>query len=407
MGDTAYFSANTGDSTEVIWDFGDGGSGYSSDMTHVYNSGLFHVKLTRINGTDTCFTSEDIHIDTLSSCHLTFSSVRDYGSHYTFSVDNPDASGTYLWNCGDGYIGYGNAVLRHTFTASGIYNISLTYYPSSIYSDSCNASKVISIDPQNICNADVDFESSVSGTTVDFSTSSVNDTLAHWYFGDGTEASGAAVSHTYSAPGTYPVTLTDLLNGCMKGDTLVLKANQNNLTGLINLVLGPDFPIQNVDQLVAEMDIVLYDQSGNIVSETHPDSLGNYSFSNVSPGDYNLSVNVPGFGTVATQQFSVDSAGLSSASIPQINLTSDNLTGTITAVSSSVRVSPNPATDMVKLETGSLKGSAVLMNVNGVVEKTIEVSGTTKFLISDLPPGSYFIRFVSDETVVIKQFVKQ
>ncbi len=49
------------------------------------------------------------------------------------------------------------------------------------------------------------------GYTVQFSSSSTNALFYDWYFGDpadpGASATGAAVSHTYSAPGTYEVTI--------------------------------------------------------------------------------------------------------------------------------------------------------------------------------------------------------
>lgn len=56
----------------------------------------------------------------------------------------------------------------------------------------------------------VKFDGSCSRATADIGWSSVEPDYWEWSFGDGTTASGSSVvSHTYTTPGTYTVTLTE------------------------------------------------------------------------------------------------------------------------------------------------------------------------------------------------------
>jgi chitodextrinase len=55
----------------------------------------------------------------------------------------------------------------------------------------------------------VAFDGSCSRATADIGLSSVEPDEWVWDFGDGTNGSGPTPSHTYTAPGTYTVTLTE------------------------------------------------------------------------------------------------------------------------------------------------------------------------------------------------------
>ena len=64
----------------------------------------------------------------------------------------------------------------------------------------------------------MNFASTVSGQSVAFDagtySSDSDGTIVKyaWLFGDGTSGTGATTSHTYTAPGTYQVTLTETDN---------------------------------------------------------------------------------------------------------------------------------------------------------------------------------------------------
>jgi len=121
---------------------------------------------------------------------------------------------TYSWAFGDGNTGSG-VMPTHTYTAPGIYTVTLTVTDNGGLTDADTASANITGGggPQlpvadaggpyiGLVGSPVQFDGSASfdpdGSIVDYS----------WTFGDGNTGSGAMPSHTYTGPGVYTITLT-------------------------------------------------------------------------------------------------------------------------------------------------------------------------------------------------------
>lgn len=112
---------------------------------------------------------------------------------------------SYEWDFGDGQIGTGKNV-AHRFAEPGKYDVCVTARSSN----GCESS---------VCNRqDISFSGSrisvhsmsIGGDSLYFfaDTAEIKSASYHWNFGDGTQATGSALTHYYEVPGSYPVILT-------------------------------------------------------------------------------------------------------------------------------------------------------------------------------------------------------
>ena len=115
----------------------------------------------------------------------------------------------YAWNFGDNVTSSSNAP-QHSYAAAGVFTVTLTIADAQGYVGSVSSQVTASAAASSPTAA---FTASCSGATCSFNGSTSTSptgtiTAWAWNFGDGTTASGPAVSHAYSATGTYAVTLT-------------------------------------------------------------------------------------------------------------------------------------------------------------------------------------------------------
>ncbi len=124
------------------------------------------------------------------------------------SADPNGVIAKFAWNFGDGATATGPAV-THTFSRAATYPVTLTVTDdrglsrsySTRISMGGNASPVAA------------FTSTLTGLTAGLNATGSSDpdgSIASyaWDFGDGSTGTGATATHTYAAPGVYPVTLT-------------------------------------------------------------------------------------------------------------------------------------------------------------------------------------------------------
>lgn len=132
---------------------------------------------------------------------------------FTASV-NADATlpVNYSWNFGDGTTGTGMSV-THSWSRPGTYTVTVTASNGrSSDSESCTVTVEAPPAPANIIsvNASETRFQVCEPVTVEFDANVQGDTPLNyeWNFGDGATGTGREVSHTYTEPGTYTVTLT-------------------------------------------------------------------------------------------------------------------------------------------------------------------------------------------------------
>lgn len=120
---------------------------------------------------------------------------------------------TYLWDFGDGDTATG-AIVTHAYKSPGSYLVMLTVSDESLTSSDTVTIIITSLVPPNsppVANAGFDLTVN-AGKQIVFdgsdSTDSDGDTLSYsWDFGDGSTGNGVKVSHLYTTPGAYTVTL--------------------------------------------------------------------------------------------------------------------------------------------------------------------------------------------------------
>ena len=223
---------STGNPTSWYWQFGDGMCSILQNPQHIYNDhGTFNVSLTVVNadGSDTITKYEYITV-----CPVPLPPVANFTASPTsgqapLSVQFTDLStgiiDTWAWTFGDGE----TSSLQnpsHTYTSAGTYSVTLTVTNEG-GDDSITKQQYITVSPQPVKPV-ADFTAyPTTGCppplSVQFTDTSANTpTSWYWQFGDGDTSTLQNPQHTYSANGTYSVTLTATNEG---GSDTITKTN--------------------------------------------------------------------------------------------------------------------------------------------------------------------------------------
>lgn len=224
---TVSFNNSSTGAVSYVWDFGDGSATSTmQNPTHTYvNNGTYNVTLVAINSDGCSDTLVKASLVQIVPPHITNIDNAQGGGCLPFTI-NPTATiqsstpiTNYFWNFGDGSTSTA-ASPTHTYTTSGVYNISLVVSTASGCTDSLtllNAIRVgakptaaFSADPLDICaKTPVQF--------TDASTGSID--LWEWTFGDGSNSNLQNPLHGYKDTGYFKVMLVVSNFGC--ADTLI------------------------------------------------------------------------------------------------------------------------------------------------------------------------------------------
>ncbi len=192
-----------------------------------------------------------------------------------FLEASPNQGQTYLWDFGDDVfnISYQKNP-EHTFVNDGSYDITLTVTSAFGCSNTLINSNMIEVYQKPTA----EFTYTTDNMTVSFNNLSTNDSIVHWYFGDGDSLSltiPGHTDHTYSSSGNYTVCLiAESKNGCKDTaclDVLITGASVINIESesYVNIYPNPTNNYTRIDyQLPAGVnkgEIVFYDTKGNEV----------------------------------------------------------------------------------------------------------------------------------------------
>ncbi|MFI5141357.1 MAG: PKD domain-containing protein, partial [Bacteroidia bacterium] len=214
------------------WDFGDGTAPASTqNVSHSYNaSGHYPVSLitTDGHGCSNTYTMQVV-VSPMPVPSFTMRPIFKCTAPLAVTFTNTSTSAgstTYLWHFGDG-TSSNQINPTHTYIASGNYNVTLILNQHGCI-DSMVKPSAITI--QNIAASFVATPSVVcSGQVVTFTnTSTPAAIIANWTFGDGGTSNTISPIYTYTAAGTYTVSLaaTDA-NGCAGNATTTVTVNQS------------------------------------------------------------------------------------------------------------------------------------------------------------------------------------
>lgn len=211
-------------SVSTTWDFGDDNTGTGDTVTHVYAlPGTYTVTLTVTLASGCTGTYQG----TVRVVNPTGSFTYNGGNFcnstnvdFTATISNTD---TLVYNFGDGVtLTTTQADITHNYATAGTYIPTLTLISTS----GCNL-VLPGTDTINIEILQPDFNTTIQpncGSVVvdfkDISTSHFGITGYAWNFGDGNTGTGAVISHSYTASGTYQVQLIITgINGCIDSIT--------------------------------------------------------------------------------------------------------------------------------------------------------------------------------------------
>jgi subtilisin family serine protease/chitodextrinase len=166
----------------------------------------------------------------------------------SFSDQSSDPDGSivaWYWDFGDGSTSAAQNPV-HSYLAAGSYTVTLTVTDDS--GDSASSAQGITISAGGTANQPpvAAFTYACSGTACSFDAGNSSDDtgiVSHtWDFGDGGNAIGQVVQHTYASQGTYTVTLavTDGNNASASVSTSVRVKNRGNSSGSSGSSSGGD-----------------------------------------------------------------------------------------------------------------------------------------------------------------------
>jgi PKD repeat protein len=206
-----------GETLTYAWSFGDSTTGTGASPTHTYTAaGTYTVSLTVTDTSNLTSTA------TTTATLTAQPPVANAGGPYTglpgvavsfngsASTDPQSEALTYAWSFGDSTTGTG-ATPMHAYTAAGTYTVSLTVTDTSNLTSTATTSATITAQPP-VANAGGPY-TGLPGVAVNFNGSGSTDPQGEaltyaWSFGDSTTGTGATPMHTYTAAGTYTVSLT-------------------------------------------------------------------------------------------------------------------------------------------------------------------------------------------------------
>jgi PKD repeat protein len=197
----------------ISWDFGDGTTYVSPNPIHMYiTPGTYVITqaiFDSLNGASICISTDTV---SLSFCTINYAQDNSNPSTFTFTTTNFGGNFS-LWDFGDGSPAVMGDSVTHTYSAPGIYSVTMNDYNGT--TTLCTNTIQIQYSLASSCSYNATQSNPVGSPNIfDFSalvaSSGGN---VYWDFGDGTSpVSGYSVQKAFGAAGVYNVCMT-YING--------------------------------------------------------------------------------------------------------------------------------------------------------------------------------------------------
>jgi len=224
--DVQFTNQTSGSVDSYLWNFGDGSTSTAKDPTHKFTSaGSFTVTLTATNAKGSKTKSKTVVVSQSLNPSFTYSPSSPYAGQTVQFTDTSTGNPTsWQWDFGDGS---SSAIQNptHVYSTSGTYTVTLRVTNSA---ESKTTSKTITVKPVVLADFSFSPTNPTVATSVQFTDKSTgNITSWSWKFGDGATSTQKNPVHTYSAAGSYNVTLTvsDGMTSNSMTQTITVKAN--------------------------------------------------------------------------------------------------------------------------------------------------------------------------------------
>ncbi|MEZ4940770.1 MAG: PKD domain-containing protein [Saprospiraceae bacterium] len=202
----ASFTNTSTNSTSYSWDFGDMTTSNLANPTHSYDEdGTYTVVLTATNACGTNTFTQTITILTPPTAGFSATPTSGCGPLSVTFMNASSANATsFNWSFPGGAPA-SSTVENPTvvYNTPGTYSVTLVV-TNAAGSNTATQTNYITVN----AGPTAGFTSSVNGAVVNFTNTSTNSTTYAWDFGDMSNSAQANPTHTYSADGTYTVTLT-------------------------------------------------------------------------------------------------------------------------------------------------------------------------------------------------------
>ncbi len=226
------------------WDFGDTASETGCTTGHTYtDTGTFTATVTATDEVGVTTTaSVTITVNPLPSVDFSFEQAEPMaGEPVNFTSITTGGSGpfSFSWNYGDSRLGSGNPV-SHSYAAAGTFNVTVTI--TDAVSETATVTHSVAV-TQSLAVSITSIAPSLSeiGLSTSFVATATGGTPTYtfsWDFGDGGPAvSDSLATHTYTAAGTYAVTIssTDSANHTTTSTQTIVVNSRLAVTAMASL----------------------------------------------------------------------------------------------------------------------------------------------------------------------------
>lgn len=335
----------------------------------------FWVKVTAYSDTIGCVFVDSVQINvSLPTADFSITNFDVCANvEIEFNGSGSQNATEYYWDFGDGTTSgwVNNSIVNHAFNTAGTFDVLLIVRNSNGCLDSV-------IHQIHIIGPEIHVDFSDTFVYVDETITFVDNSVAdepiistHWVFGDGDSSSGSSVSHEYSQPGTYSVTIYVMTDSGCVGEETYPDAITVVAEPLINFIVFPASGPTNADGYV-EINIV----GGVPPFDVNCSSAkSEYDIDNLAPGNYVLSVEDAN-GHTASVQFEM------------------TWTTGIIPIEFADSFYPNPASEFIIIQsTNNSLTSLEILDLNGkILLRKDFLSDNEVVDVTSLENGIYFVR---------------